>query len=182
MSTNRFLSFMVIFVLSSCSSFDYNKVIQNKKILLRKIENTSLVHRNSNIIFTTYNRSKANNYYLKEKQGIFIFENDSIEYSPNLFSNISKQNYQSTICKVVTEISQFTRSLGIRDYSSDFHECCGVNFKFYLEGKGVLLYVTDIRKLNGSYLSFLRQCEVVDKNWYFSTTDWQIVNFSLEKK
>ena len=95
MSTNRFFSFMVIFVLSSCSSFDYNKVIQNKKILLRKIENTSLVHRNSNIIFTTYNRSKANNYYLKEKQGIFIFENDSIEYSPNLFSNISKNSIGS---------------------------------------------------------------------------------------
>jgi len=171
MITDRFLSFMVILVVSSCSSFDYNNIIQNKKILLRKIENTSLVHRNSNIIFTTYNRSKANNYYIKEKQGIFILESDSIEYSPNLFSNISKQNYQSTICKVVTEISQFTRSLGISDYTSDFNECCGVNFKFYLKDKGVLLYVTDIRKLNGSYLSFLKQFEVVDKNWYFSPKD-----------
>lgn len=172
MITDRFLSFMVILVVSSCSSFDYNNIIQNKKNLLRKIENTSLVHRNSNIIFTTYNRSKANNYYIKEKQAIFILESDSIEYSPNLFSNISKQNYQSTICKVVTEISQFTRSLGISDYTSDFNECCGVNFKFYLKDKGVLLYVTDIRKLNGSYLSFLKQCEVVHKNWYFSPKDW----------
>lgn len=164
-----FALFLMFFLLGSCQRNDINKILKNKDAIIEKTKNSSLLKRNSVIIYKTTNSiGKINEYYFQIENSKLEYVRDSLTYESNFYDSKKKILNQNILDSVVNDYYQFLNQYNLYGFTSDFSEF-GIEMKFYLNDGGVLLYVPEEKKIkNLSYKKYIMDSEIIEQHWYYS--------------
>lgn len=122
------------------------------------------------VIVYSYNKEGEKNQYVINKNDHYKLIRSKITFSPDPVMNLQQESTQQlkTIDKIVPLIKKMD-SLDIAAISSDFKDL-GIDFKIYLHGKGVLLYVSNLRNVsNEEWIKYILSLQKLDEHWYYKT-------------
>lgn len=130
---------------------------------------------NGNIFLYTTNGKEKNEYIFTRNHGRYKLYRDNMAFQPDSIIGINKDSINSRYLLCLDEkVSFYLRkmdSLGISDISSDFIKQ-GIDLKIYLKGQGVLVYVSDERKvINPEWKKYLNSLEHMNGRCYYSAKE-----------
>lgn len=123
------------------------------------------------IFLHTYNGDKRNEYVFSMKTDTFFLLRDSILFNPDSILGVSQNEQDSSVYKeqLIGRLRLYLQkmdSLKISDISSEFLKQ-GIDLKIYMKPKGVLVYVSDSRKVvNDEWKKYIKSMQKLDENWY----------------
>ena len=165
----------LILCINSCSPSmnEIKNVYEKRSVLLNAFLSKSVMRsRGQNyIIFYTHKGGKTNQYFFEDSTNQYSFMRDSIEYNPDIIGLKNKSGtelYKQELISYVKPLVKEMDALGIRDIKGDLYSL-GIDLKIYMKSKGVILYVSDRKKITSSqWQSYVGSMKKFDENWYYT--------------
>lgn len=139
----------------------------------RSFLNQSVVRsRGQNYIdFYTHDGDRQNGYFLEIDSGVFRFDKDTIQYTPDRleFSRAAgKVAYEHAVITHVQELLTVMDKLGIRDFKGDA-STAGIDLEIYLtDDRGKVFYVANPAAVISPYWrKYLSSAVKMDDHWYY---------------
>lgn len=174
-----FLCLILLSVIGCTSpAHGIKKVYNDREEILSIFNNVSVFRdiRTGYIFLYTYNNDKQNHYVFTTKQNQIFFFRDSIIFNPDVVLRINKEQEDSIIYKkqLTEKVEVYIKEmdgLNISEISSEFFNQ-GINLKIYMKSKGVLVYVSDIKKItNLEWVNYLKPMKKIDEHWYYTENE-----------
>lgn len=110
---------VLMIIISSCQRNDIQNILNDKKTIIDKTRNTSLLKRTTLLIFKTKKQSgEINEYYYQVKGSEISFFRDTLNYDSEFYNN--HELNQSLLDSTIKDYNNFLKDYDIESYSSDF--------------------------------------------------------------
>lgn len=171
---------IVMSIIGCTSSSDRNiKSIYKKKTEILSIFSKVSVFRTdtrNNVFLHTYNKGLKNVYVFTKSQNKYSLFRDSLSITPDSILNINRGeidrfSYKSQLIDKLEFYLKEMDSLNINDVTSEFSKQ-GIDLKIYVKPQGVLLYVSDGKKvLNEEWSKYIKPMKQLDDYWFYTTKE-----------
>ena len=133
--------------------------------------------RTGNSVFLhTYKEGLKNEYVFTVNQGEYILLRDSLSFSPDFILGVNKSEQDSIAYRkqLTDKLEFYLRKmdvLKISDISGEFSKQ-GIDLKIYMNPQGVLVYVSDSKKVvNPEWSKYINSMQKLDENWYYTVNE-----------
>lgn len=156
-------------IVTSCQRTDIKNILNDKKSIVEKTENSTMVQRSSMLIYKTKNDfGNINEYFFELKDSVVNLHRTSISYPSEFYDLKNEKLNQALLDSIVSDLYIYLNKYHLDGYSSDFSDN-GIKLKFYLKNGGALLYIPDMKRIKESnYKLYIKKSEFLEKNWYYT--------------
>lgn len=168
---NYFYSILLCLLLS-CKGDQYLEQLYQKRDYLMQFskDKTFIKSRGKNmLVLRTFRNNCVNEYYVYLDSGIYRFQRDTLQYTPDIIafkSVVSSKEYEEEVCKYVEIVNKELSLFGIDGFRTDFVSL-GEPLKFYMKDGKTVVFIPDMNRIpkNNDYQKSLKR---LGDFWYYT--------------